>query len=104
MVEELGYNCTGFFVKTDSDFFLVIDTDLDPFLMNEVVKIIPKDETVSFKGLSTGDKIGVKWEYVGDSDPRIMPVFSIFFLQGGDNSNIDKSAMLKLEELGYTVE
>ena len=110
----IGYNETedhviylnGYFLKTVDDIFFVSDNGIQPFAQNEIVRIEPADDTVSFDDLKTGDKIsaGVKTILAtGNSEPRSMPVYSVELLESGDISNIEISVIKKLKESDHTL-
>lgn len=74
------------------------------FTENELIKIFPADNSVTFDGLNSGDKVVIEILTVGDLYPRVTDVYHIDLLEKGDRSNIDESVIASLESLGYQVE
>lgn len=107
---ENGYKLTlpeqysGYFLQTDSDSFFAVKGAADIFSENELVRIYPADDTVSFNDLKTGDMVNVSIVTIGDLSPRVMPVYSIELLHSGDISDIDRSVIARIEELGHNVQ
>ena len=93
----------GYFLETDENYFFVTDGDSSMFSDKEFIKIFPGDETITFDGLNSGDRIGIKIETVGDLYPRVMDIHQIELIETGDISNIDEVVITKLIGLGFHV-
>ena len=103
---EASIKCyNGYFLQTENGCFFVSDTRINPFYRNELVRIEPADDTVSFDDLKTGDKISAGVRTIitaGDSEPRFMKVYSMELLESGDISNIEMSVINELKRLDIT--
>jgi hypothetical protein len=104
------YKYVGFFLKTDKDNYFIADGDSLMFYDKQYIRIYPVDETwnpnakkVTFDGLNSGDRIGIEIVTVGELDPAIMDIYKIEILEEGDISNIDKSVLEALNNLGYQI-
>lgn len=94
---------SGFFIKTDSDYFLVADKDSLMFTKNEVVKLSPSSDSDLFKGLNSGDRIIIKILTVGDLNPRLTDVYQLRLTKKGDLSNLEEDTVKYIESLGYII-
>jgi hypothetical protein len=94
----------GIFIRTNDDYFFIADRESQMFTENELIKIFPADNSVTFDGLNSGDKVVIEILTVGDLYPRVTDVYHIDLLEKGDRSNIDESVIASLESLGYQVE
>lgn len=99
----MGSYYSGFFLQTNEDNFFVAEKDTKLFKKNEIIRIYPADEEISFYFLNTGDKINVHVITVGTLNPKVMPIYSVKLLEVGDISNIDNSVISEIKELGYTM-
>jgi len=70
-------HATGYFLETDKSYFFVADGNSPMFADKEFVKIFPVDETVTFDGLNSGDKVGIVIETVGALFPRVTDIHQI---------------------------
>ena len=96
-------HAVGYFLETDENFFFVADGDSFMFADKEFIKIFPVDETITFDGLNSGDKIAIDIETVGDLNPRVMDIHQIELIEAGDISNIDETVISQLDRLGFHV-
>ena len=94
---------TGYFLKTDENYFFIVDGSSHMFADKEFIKIFPADETITFDGLNSGDKIGIDIETVGDLNPRVMDIHRIELIEAGDISNIDEAVISEINGLGFHV-
>lgn len=98
---------TGYFLKTESQYFFISAQENDTFYKDEPVKISSpswiEDTTVDFNGLSNGDKIEVEIFQIGDTEPRDMPVYGMELIEDGTLDNISNDVIEYLAELGYKV-
>ena len=108
--DNKDFDYIGYFLVTDKNYFFVAIGDSLRFTNNEFLKIFPVDETftssmakVSFEGLRSGDMIGIDIIAIGDLNPRVMDIYRIGLLKEGDVSNIDKSVIDAIIELGFQV-
>ena len=106
--DELGVGkYTGYFLKTESQYFFISAQENETFYKDEPVKISPpswiEDTTVDFNGLSNGDKIEVAIFQIEDSEPRAMPVYGMELIEDGTLDNISNDVIRYLAELGYRV-
>src|SRR5690554_8186450 len=83
----------GIFIRTNEDYFFVADGDSQMFTVNEIVKIFPADNSVTFDGLNSGDKVVIEILTVGDLNPRVTDIYHIDLLEKGDMYNIDESVI-----------
>lgn len=56
---------------------------------------------VPMDSLKTGDKIEVDVKYILESYPAFAPIYGLRFIEEGDISNIDDTALLSLEDCGH---
>ena len=107
--DELGgvEKYTGYFLKTESQYFFISAQENDTFYKDEPVKISSpswiEDTTVDFNGLSNGDKIEVEIFQIGDTEPRDMPVYGMELIEDVTLDNISNDVIQYLAELGYKV-
>lgn len=96
-------HAVGYFLVTDENYFFVADGDSPMFADKEFIKIFPVDETITFDGLNSGDKIGIDIETVGDLYPKVMDIHQIELIEAGDISNIDEAVISQINGLGFHV-
>lgn len=96
-------HAVGYFLETDENYFFVADGDSPMFADKEFIKIFPVDETITFDGLNSGDKIGIDIETVGDLYPKVMDIHQIELIEAGDISNIDEAVISQINGLGFHV-
>lgn len=93
----------GYFLKTDENYFFVANGNSSMFTDNEFIKIFPANETITFDGLNSGDKISIDIETVGDLYPRVTDIHQIELIEAGDISNIDEKVISEVNGLGFHV-
>ena len=96
-------HAVGYFLETDENYFFVADGDTPMFADKEFIKIFPLDESITFDGLNSGDKIGIDIETVGDLYPRVMDIHQIELMEAGDISNIDEAVISQITGMGFHV-
>lgn len=96
-------HAVGYFLETDENYFFVAVGNSPMFADKEFIRIFPADETITFDGLNSGDKIGVDIETVGDLYPRVMDIHRIELIETGDISNIDEVVISDINGLGFHV-
>ncbi|MDE6709377.1 MAG: hypothetical protein K2J76_02680 [Oscillospiraceae bacterium] len=101
---------SGYFVRTETECFLVPADKYGLLSGAEFLKIHPAAEFetfdasgVSLDGFKTGDRIWVDVMLVQEIYPPIAPIFGTALIEEGDISNIEQEVLSKLSELGYTV-
>lgn len=104
---------SGYFVRTETDCFLVPSDEYAMLRDVDLLKIYPADEMgappdfdvsgVSLDGFKTGDMIWVDIMLVQELYPPISPICGAVLIEEGDISNIEQDVVSKLSELGYTV-
>lgn len=104
---------SGYFVRTETDCFLIPSEEYGTLADIDLLKIYPADEMgappnfdmsgVSLDGFNTGDRIWVDIMIVQELYPPISPICGAALIEKGDISNIDSKTLSKLEELGYDV-
>lgn len=104
---------SGYFVRTDTDCFLVPSEEYGTLADVDLLKIYPAKEMgappnfdmsgVSLDGFDTGDKIWVDIMIVQELYPPISPICGAALIEEGDISDIDGETISKLSELGYSV-
>lgn len=99
----VGGYYSGFFLQTNEETFFIAEADTLLFKKNEIIRIYPANEDISFDFLNTGDRINVHVITVETLYPKVMPVHSVELLELGDISNIDDSVIAEIKELGYTM-
>lgn len=100
---------SGYFVRTETDCFLIPAEEYGMVSEVEFLKIHPATEFetfdvsgVSLDGFKTGDRIWVDIMLIQELYPPIAPIFGTALIEEGDISNIDQEVISKLSELGYT--
>ncbi len=100
---------SGYFVRTETDCFLIPADKYGMLSGIDFVKIHPADEFktfdvsgVSLDGFKTGDRIWVDVMLIQELYPPIAPIFGTALIEEGDISNIEQDVLSKLSELGYT--
>lgn len=100
---------SGYFVRTETECFLVPSEEYGMLSEVDLLKIHPATEfetfdvrSVSLDEFKTGDRIWVDIMLVQELYPPIAPIFGTALIEEGDISNIDKKVLSKLSELGYT--
>ena len=98
---------SGYFVRTETECFLVPSEEYGMLSGTDILKIHPADEFgvsgVSLDDFKTGDRIWVDIMLVQELYPPIAPIFGSALIETGDISNIEQDVLSKLSELGYTV-
>lgn len=104
---------SGYFVRTETDCFLVPSEKYGTLADIDLLKIYPAKEMgappnfdmsgVSLDSFNTGDRIWVDIMIVQELYPPISPICGAALIEKGDISNIDSETLSKLSELGYTV-
>lgn len=104
---------SGYFVRTETDCFLVPSEEYGMLADVDLLKIYPAKEMgappnfdmsgVSLDGFDTGDRIWVDIMIVQELYPPISPICGAALIEKGDISDIDGETLSKLSELGYTV-
>lgn len=126
-LEDMGYHAvigkkteqpfithhSGYFVRTETDCFLIPSEEYGTLANIDLLKIYPADEMgappnfdmsgVSLDGFNTGDRIWVDIMLVQELYPPLSPVCGAALIETGDISAIDPNVISKLDELGYTV-
>ena len=97
---------SGYFVRTETDCFLIPAEEYGMLSEVDLLKIHPAAEFgvsgVSLDGFKTGDRIWVDVMLVQELYPPIAPIFGTDLIEEGDISNIEQEVLPKLSELGYT--
>lgn len=104
---------SGYFVRTETDCFLVPSEKHGTLSNVDILKIYPAAETgappdfdvsgVSLDGFNTGDRIWVDIMLVQELYPPMSPVCGTALIETGDISAIDPKIISNLEELGCAV-
>lgn len=96
---------SGYFVSTETDCFLIPSAEYGTLADIDLLKITPAPSAadVSFDSFKTGDRIWVDIMLIQELYPPIAPLHGAVLIENGDISNIDGTAVSKLEELGYSV-
>lgn len=101
---------SGYFVRTETDCFLIPAEEYGMVSGIDLLKIHPAAEFktfdvsgVSLDGFKTGDRIWVDIMLIQELYPPIAPIFGTALIETGDISNIGEEVLSKLSELGYTV-
>ena len=96
---------SGYFVRTDTECFLVPAEKYGTFTGVDLLKIHPaSDVDVSLDGFKTGDRIWVDITLVQEVYPPIAPIYGAALIEKEDISNINQAVISKLDELGYIAE
>lgn len=100
---------SGYFVRTETECFLIPAEEYGMVSEIEFLKIHPATEfetfdvsDVSLDDFKTGDRIWVDVMLIQELYPPIAPIFGTALIETGDISNIDQEVLSKLSELGYT--
>ena len=97
---------SGYFVRTETDCFLIPAEEYGMLSGADILKIHPAAEFgvsgVSLDEFKTGDRIWVDVMLVQELYPPIAPIFGTALIEEGDISNIEQGVLSKLSELGYT--
>ena len=103
---------SGYFVRTETDCFLIPAEEYGMLSGIDLLKIHPASEFeappnfdvsgVSLDGFKTGDRIWIDVMLVQELYPPIAPIFGTALIEEGDISNIEQDVLSKLSELGYT--
>ncbi|MDE6596404.1 MAG: hypothetical protein K2K44_10395 [Oscillospiraceae bacterium] len=103
---------SGYFVRTETDCFLIPAEEYGMLSGIDLLKIHPASEVeappnfdvsgVSLDGFKTGDRIWVDVMLVQELYPPISPILGTALIETGDISNVDPEVISKLSELGYT--
>ena len=125
-LEEYGYHAvigekteqplvtrhSGYFVRTETDCFLIPAEEYGMLSEVDLLKIHPASEVeappnfdvsgVSLDGFKTGDRIWVDIMLVQELYPPIAPILGTALIETGDISNIEQEVLSRLSELGYT--
>ncbi len=118
-LEDMGYHAaigiktedpilerhSGYFVRTETDCFLVPSEQYGMLSEIDILKITPARfvEEISFDGFNTGDRLWVDIIIIEELDPPAAPIYGTALIESGDISDIDSTAVSKLEELGYSI-
>lgn len=96
---------SGYFVRTETDCFLIPSAEYGTLADIDLLKITPAPSAadVSFDSFKTGDRIWVDIMLIQELYPPIAPLHGAVLIENGDISNIDGTAVSKLNELGYSV-
>ena len=94
---------SGYIIKTDGDSFFVAENDSNMFSKNELVRMQFESADLSDDNFSTGDKIKISFQRVGDRKPRVAFVDGIESIESGNVDNIDTEVLNELENLGYDI-
>lgn len=101
---------SGYFVRTETDCFLIPAEEYGMVSGIDLLKIHPAAEFESFDasgvsldGFKTGDRIWVDIMLIQELYPPIAPIFGTALIEDGDISKIEQEVLSKLSELGYTV-
>ena len=103
---------SGYFVRTETECFLVPSEEYGMLSEVDLLKIHPASEVeappnfdvsgVSLDGFKTGDRIWVDVMLVQELYPPIAPILGTALIEEGDISNIEQEVLSRLSELGYT--
>ncbi len=96
-----GYS--GYIIKTDRDPFFVSDNQSAMLSENELVRMQFENIDFPAEDFSTGDKIKIYFQRVGDLNPRVAFVDGIERIEAGNVDNIDTEVLNELENLGYDI-
>lgn len=94
---------SGYIIKTDRAPFFVAENDSIMFSENELVRMQFEDADLSDEDYSTGDKIKISLQRVGDLKPPVAFVLGIERIESGNVDNIDTDVLNELENLGYDI-
>lgn len=103
--EPLITRHSGYFVRTDTDCFLVPSEQYGMLSEIDILKINPAPfvEEISLDGFNTGDRLWVDIMLIQELYPPIAPIYGTTLIENGDISDIDGDVVSRLTELGYTI-
>ena len=99
---------SGYFVRTETDCFLIPAEEYGMLSEVDLLKIHPAAEfesfdasDVSLDGFKTGDRIWVDIMLIQELYPPIAPIFGTALIEEGDISNIEQEVLSKLSGMDY---
>lgn len=103
--EPLITRHSGYFVRTDTDCFLVPSEQYGMLSEIDILKINPAPfvEEISLDGFNTGDRLWVDIMLIQELYPPVAPIYGTALIENGNISDIDGDVVSRLTELGYTI-